>query len=308
VPRNRRHVDLVLEGGGIRGLALVGAFRAMCDRGICPVNVAGTSAGSIVGAMIAAGYTATELEELAVQTDFQQLIDPRRRWLPRHIRAAVNILVDWGVCAGDAFEAWIQEKLAAKGIRTFGDLSGGIRDRGSRSRLRVVVSDVTRGRMVVIPDDLPAYGVDPDRFSVATAVRMSASIPLFFRPCFLPAFADNPSSLVVDGGLLSNYPIGIFDSGDDAIRPTLGVRLRSSSPHIVAPRRLHGYLAAVISTMTCALDQRDIQRLDDVRSIYVPIDRVGVTSFHLTQAERRDVCDQGARAAGEFLDRWMLET
>ena len=59
--------------------------------------------------------------------------------------------------------------------------------------------------MVVLPEDLPDYGIDPDRFEIARAVRMSISIPYFFEPVIVK------KHVFVDGGILSNFPMWIFD-------------------------------------------------------------------------------------------------
>lgn len=58
-----RYVDLVFEGGGVKGIALVGAFSVLEERGYEPQNMAGASAGAIVAALIAAGYSSVELRK-----------------------------------------------------------------------------------------------------------------------------------------------------------------------------------------------------------------------------------------------------
>src|SRR5699024_5100597 len=72
-------------------------------------------------------------------------------------------------------EEWLEEKLALKGIETFAHIK--------ENDLKIVVSDISLGKLIVIPDDLNRiYGVAPEQFKVATAVRMSASFPYFFMP------------------------------------------------------------------------------------------------------------------------------
>ncbi|MDO7206006.1 patatin-like phospholipase family protein [Paraclostridium bifermentans] len=72
-----------------------------------------------------------------------------------------------------------------------------------------MLQSVTRKKLLVLPDDLVDYGLDPMEFEISKAVRMSVSIPLYFYPVELKY--DNKSCFVVDGGLLSNFPIWIFD-------------------------------------------------------------------------------------------------
>ncbi len=83
-----REIDVVMAGGGALGIAYVGALRALQDHGLWPVRVAGTSAGSLVGALVAAGYNATELEWLLASPDTHT---PRPDSLPRSITQPINL-------------------------------------------------------------------------------------------------------------------------------------------------------------------------------------------------------------------------
>jgi NTE family protein len=143
--------DLVMEGGGVKGTALIGALAVLEDRGYKYINVAGTSAGAIIASLVAAGYTAYELRDIMSTLDYRQFLDPTNSWLPPHTRMLVNLLRHWGIYRGEVFYRWISDLLAAKGVRTFGDLRRGIPDRRQVYKLRVVASDVTRGRMPVTP-------------------------------------------------------------------------------------------------------------------------------------------------------------
>src|SRR5437870_4811366 len=71
----RIRFDAVFEGGGVKGVALVGALSVLEARGYAPVNIAGTSAGAIVGALLAAGYRAAELKTIISELDFKKLED-----------------------------------------------------------------------------------------------------------------------------------------------------------------------------------------------------------------------------------------
>src|SRR5699024_9569781 len=136
-----------------------------------------------------------------------------------------------GLYQGNKFEAWLHEKLAKKSIHTFHDLRDGY--------LKVVVSDLTLGRLVVIPDDLHRiYGIDTSFFPVSKAVRMSAGVRYFFRPKKLPG-KTKEKSLIVDGGLLSNFPLWVFeDSNGKRELPILGVKL-SESIERIKPRKIN---------------------------------------------------------------------
>lgn len=68
-------MDLVCEGGGVRGIALVGALEVLEEAGYVTQNRAGTSAGAIVTTLHAAGYSATELRDIIGETSFTQFVD-----------------------------------------------------------------------------------------------------------------------------------------------------------------------------------------------------------------------------------------
>lgn len=72
---------------------------------------------------------------------------------------------------GEALESWIRKMLEQKGIRTFADLPQG--------KLLITASDISNGTILVLPDDIRRFGIDPAKLDVAKAVRMSCSIPYF---------------------------------------------------------------------------------------------------------------------------------
>jgi Patatin-like phospholipase len=114
--------DAVFEGGGVKGIGLVGAIAVTEELGYEFVNLAGTSAGAIVAALIAAGYNATELRDIMQHLDYSQFKD---QGLLDDIPVFGKILslgLEKGIYEGEYLEAWIRKKLAAKGKHTFKDL------------------------------------------------------------------------------------------------------------------------------------------------------------------------------------------
>ena len=315
VGRTRRVSDLVLEGGGVKGAGLAGALSVL-SRHYTFHRVAGTSAGAIVAALVAAGLE-DRLDELTVETDFAEFLDPGvcGRWLGV-LGSGIDMLVHEGLYRGQALHRWIEEQLAGAGVRTWGDLrlpgSNQQTDIRHRYRLVVIVSDVTRGRMLRLPWDYERLlGLDPDLMPVAAAVRASASIPFFFRPWHVPvdpALADGHRELVLtDGGMLSNYPIGLFD--DEPDHPTLGVKL-SGAPSL-ADQRWHdaddplSLARALIATMTGAHDQIYIdQPAVTSRTVFVETAGVRSTDFRLTPETKQQLFGNGVAAAETFLAGW----
>ena len=110
--------DLVLEGGGVKGIALVGAISVLMERGYTFERVAGTSAGSIVGALVAAGFTADELTSTVKAVDYSQFQDGRP-WDNVIVGKLVDLLEHDGVYDGDYLKSWLAEQLATKNMTTF---------------------------------------------------------------------------------------------------------------------------------------------------------------------------------------------
>ena len=228
---NDRKADLVFEGGGVKGIGLAGAYATIAERGFTPHGVAGTSAGAITAALVAAGYTADELADLVATMPYAEFKD--RAWEDRLplVGHGLSVLLDRGIYEGKAFHAWIAEKLAAKGITRFGQLvDPDAEDPAQRYRLRVIASDVTQRRMLVLPNDAHLLGLDPDELEIAYAVRMSMSIPFFFEPVLHTNPKTGEEHLIVDGGMLSNFPVWLFDcEGREPRWPTFGLMLVEGS-------------------------------------------------------------------------------
>ncbi|WP_396919178.1 patatin-like phospholipase family protein, partial [Mycolicibacterium sp.] len=224
--------DLVLSGGGVKGIGLVGAVGALLDAGYEVERVSGTSAGSLVGAVVAAAaqqgsLTSDQVREIALSVPYRKFRDSGPIESIPVLGTAWGLLRETGVYRGDFAHDWIRGELKNLGINTFGDLAIDddhlLADR--RYRLVVTVTDLTTGQLVRLPWDYRrVYGLDPDEQSVADAVRASMAIPFLFQPVTLKDAAGEASTLV-DGGVLSNFPIDSFDrpDGREPRWPTFGV-------------------------------------------------------------------------------------
>ncbi len=297
--------DAVFEGGGVKGIGLVGAVAEAERRGYRWVNLAGTSAGAIIAALLAAGYTGAELQQLILNLDYRRFLDPTL--LHRVAGPLVSLLGGNGLYEGRALEDWLRSLLAARGVRTFGDLvlAEFGHDPRYRFKLRVVASDLTRGRMLALPQDYALYGGRPEDLEVARAVRMSAALPFFYRPVPVPDRTCGGTSLVVDGGLLSNFPVWLFDSEGLPAWPTFGFKL--VEPRAGRPRQVRGpvsLLTALFATMMEAHDARYIQEADFARTIAIPTLGIGTVSFNLPRARAQALYESGRTAAARFLTTW----
>ncbi|MHB9024739.1 MAG: patatin-like phospholipase family protein [Armatimonadota bacterium] len=302
-----KKIDAVFEGGGVKGIGLAGAVAVTEAQGYQFENIAGTSAGAIVAALVAAGYSASELKELIEGLDYLKFQDKDAIDSIPHVGATLSVLLEKGLYEGKYFEGWMQEQLAQKGIHTFGDLviEEYKDDPRYRYRLQVIATDITNGQLLVLPRDISRYGMQPDSLGVAHAVRMSMSIPLFFEPVIVKD-AQGQSNFIVDGGVLSNYPVWLFDDGSsNPPWPTLGYKL--VDPEEGKPREITGiisFLKAMFFTMMEAHDALYIEESNFARTIPIPTMGVGTTEFDVTPEKRDRLYASGVAAAEEFFQNW----
>jgi len=293
--------DLVLEGGGMKGIGLGGAITALMRAGYGFPRVAGTSAGAIAGALLAAGIDARGLTDAMARLQYARVPD---RGLPKIpiLSEGISLLHSAGAYEGDYIHGFVRDELERLGVTTFGDLK--------RDALVVTATDITRGRLLRLPWDYESLGLDPAEQLVADAVRASISIPLFFEPVRL---ADRE---LVDGGVLSNFPIEMFDRPKPRW-PTFGVKVIPDQPDAntlffpglslprLPPVRL---LERVVTTAILGhdqtyLDQPCVRR----RAIQVDTSAVGVVEFGCGEDKRAALVANGEQAARQFLATWDWE-
>jgi NTE family protein len=289
-------IDGVFSGGGIKGLALIGAYQALEEKGYKFKRLAGTSAGAVIAAFIAAGYSSRELLKIMDDIEISELLDsnaiislPIIKWFRVYYRL--------GLYKGVALESWVEEKLKARGIYTFADLPP--------QSLRVIASDLSNGRLLVLPDDLEKYGIAKETFPVARAIRMSASLPYFFEPVKLRSLEG--ISFMVDGGVLSNFPMWLFDRENvKKVRPVIGVKLSHDlvgKPKKQIKNAIDMY-EALFTTMKDAHDSRYISRKLEKNIIFIPTEGVLTTEFGLTPEKRAELIQYGKSKAEAFLQKW----
>ena len=321
--------DLVLSGGGVKGIGLVGAVVALMEAGYAIQRVSGTSAGSVVGAILAAGtqgaeqLTPDEVKQLAMTVPYRKFLDPTPITGIPLLGPAWGVLGEEGIYKGDFAHDWIRSQLENLGVRTFGDLAVDddhlLPER--RYKLVVTVADVTTGQMVRLPWDYHRlYGLDPDEQQVADAVRASMSIPFFFQPVKLTSTSGLTSTLV-DGGLLSNFPIDSFARVDNKPPrwPTFGVTVLPNLPQGndklipgLAPLRWFGgsptLLEDLVTTMIVGHDQAYLnQPWVSARAIRVDSTDVGFLDFKISQKQMDALYRRGHQAAETFLSHWNWE-
>ncbi len=165
-----RHVKigLALGGGAARGFAHIGVIKALEAQGIVPDNVVGTSAGSVVGAMYAAGYNGFQLQKMALEMDEASISD----WaIPFFSKAP-------GVLKGEALQSYVNKTVRNQPIEKL------------KIPFGAVATDLKTGQPILFR-----------RGNTGMAVRASSSVPSVFQPVSIGG------RTYVDGGLVAPVPV-----------------------------------------------------------------------------------------------------
>jgi NTE family protein len=290
--------DAVFEGGGARGIAFIGAIQAMEEENVEWERLAGTSAGALIAALLASGYKSYEIRDRVSELDFSKLRG--KSYLNRIpiFGIFLELMINLGIYKNDYLESWVDSLLSEKGIMTFADLPDG--------KLKIIASDISNGQMLILPDDLDRYRMTPADIKVSTAVMMSASMPFFYRPVIWKSKNHN-KSYILDGGLLSNFPIWIFDT-DNPRFPTFGFHFVKDKVNIdaVIPTPIHLF-KNIFKTMLQAHDLRHMNEETIERTIQIPTGDINATDFELNEDEIDFLYKSGYTSTKEFLSKWDFE-
>lgn len=310
--------DLALEGGGVKGIGIVGAVSVLAEAGYRFPRVAGTSAGAIAATLIAsiskAGQSMGALRGYLNDLSFEKFMPKGKlHHFLDHFGKPGGALADaeilshrMGLYPGDYLEEWLTPILHNQlGVRTFADLKieqaqdpGMSLPEDRRYRLVVHTSDITRGELARLPWDYNYYGHDRDTQDVVASVRASMSIPFFFDPvtfAALPADVAIPKPgggviqrhydggpvIWVDGGMLRNFPIDAFARFDGAPPrwPTIGIKLSSLQTSFPAGRAARSAFDVAKGCLHTMMNEWDAYNVDFTTAARtIFVDNAGLTA------------------------------
>lgn len=177
VDRPPAKIALALGGGAARGFAHIGVIKALEAQGITADIVVGTSAGSVVGSLYAAGYNGFQIQELSMNMEEDQLIDGSGMY--RCIAETV-ISDKRGCIKGQALQDFINRNVKGRAIENLD------------KTFAAVATNLKNGQMMVFQTG-----------NTGMAVRASSSVPVFFEPVTI----NNQD--YVDGGLVAPVPVSV---------------------------------------------------------------------------------------------------
>ena len=322
--------NLVFEGGGVKGIAFVGAMKVLDKEEILQnINrVGGTSAGSINAVLFAAGFSNPETLNVLNKVDFNNFKDDS--W--GVIADMKRLKNEYGWYKGSFFREWIGDLLNKKTGSS--NITFKALEEHAGKELYVYASNLsTTFGEVYSPEHTP-------RMRVVDAVRRSMSIPLFFS-----AVKDDRKDIFVDGGVINNYPVKLFDREkylkDKSLiripkyyekenksltikspksspyiynKETLGFRLDSAKeigvfrdgqePQHNEIKHFLDYTMQLVKMVLAVQDSQHLHNDDWHRTIYIDTLGVGTTDFDLSSSRKKELVDSGEKAANNYLKWW----
>lgn len=321
--------NLVLEGGGIKGIAYLGALKELTQQGF-PLQklqrVAGTSIGAIVSLFIGLGYSIEEIEEIILEEDFQKFQDDSRGF----VRDTYRFIQEFGFYRGDYFKRWIEKVIYTKTKKkkiTFAEVNALKKHAGFKEMYFVATNLSTKQVEIFSHEHTP-------HFTIADAVRCSASVPFLYSVIRLKKskkgrfISHRTGDIYLDGGILNNYPIKIFDhskyiksdildGGKNGIcynPETLGIRVdeKWQIAHFVRNKvfnkkninELLSYCISLIEIIVSGQqDEAHKESSDVLRTIYIDSLNFKTLEFSIDRRQKQFLIESGREAAIKYLER-----
>jgi NTE family protein len=327
--QNYPYKNLVLEGGGVRGLAYAGALSALEEKGVLNQieKVAGSSAGSIAALMLCVGYSAKEIDSIMFELPVEEFNDGRYGVVGKYNR----VVNEYGIYKGEKFEKWLLQLVkqkTGKADLSFAELHQLVLKKNSYKELYCTGTNISKQQLEIF-----SFEQTPN-MPIALAVRISGGVPLYFEPVPLTntykkiTKKDSLSfvNYFVDGGMLCNYPISIFDTCQDGANAllcnavkfntqTLGIKMERPEQidslqknSIAIPsytiNKFSDYLSALSNLMMEALN-RKYPNLENEkgRTIYISQGNIHSRVRKVMPAEKQLLFDNGLKAARDFLSK-----
>ena len=302
--------NLVFEGAGIRGIAYAGVITELeqMDKLASVRKVGGTSAGAIVALTVSLGYSAKEIGEIVSETNFKKFNDGNYFFLGGINR--INKYFGW--YRGNRFENWLEKLIEQKTGNTditFEELHAkGYRD------LYITGTCLNKQQLVIF-----SYETYP-KMKVKDAVRISASIPLYFEAVFIDREGKvirHPKQkegldIMVDGGFTGNFPIRMFDSSNQVNTSTIGFRIdsddqikndRESNTIASMPvGNFKQYMAAFYNIIIENLNRPQLTKEDWQRTVSISDGKVGPRIRRLSAKEINILIENGRQAVRSYID------
>lgn len=314
--------NLVMEGGGIKGIAYGGALLELEKKGILQniTRVAGTSAGAIQACLLSVGYSPKEIIEIVNQTPIETFNDDGFV-----AKGTKRLIKEYGWFKGESFLKTMENVIfqrTGNANLTFEELHR-LAEATPFRDLYVTGTNLTEQSLVIFSHE--TY----PKMRIADAVRISMSIPLYYKSIWIDQegtvyeepIANKKCNLFVDGGLMLNYPIDIFDKpkymsneGEKEIfnEQTIGLRLEKCTQIDHELAKKEGAVVQTIHDISSYMDalgglmMRNVNapnKRDLERTIYINDNGLSARVRKVPDNEKHMMMMAGQQAVIEFFGR-----
>ena len=276
--RSKKKNILVISGGGLKGLAGLGAIKCLIDNDIIsfPEIFAGSSVGSVICFLINIGYGPRDIYNLLEQIDFTKLI--------KYVEPE-NLLFDpcFGLSSPEPILHVIYSFMKKKNIKkniTFKELY-------EKTQSKLIITGTCINDTSIKYFSIDTY---PD-MPILKAIRISISIPFIFRPYSFEG------KLWIDGGCMDNFPIDLFaDKLDDVI----GVYMDDYYEVLDDILEVQDYFYRVLK---CIFRGLNYNKIEQYKKYFVHIITMGNhgTNWGLTKSDKIIMYEQGYNSASEYI-------
>ncbi len=312
--------NLVFEGAGIRGLAYAGALEVLEEKNIISgiQNVGGTSAGAITALMISLGYTSAEVKKIISETDFGDFNEGEYFFFGGFHRVKNN----FGWYKTDKFELWLEKIIEDK----TGDKNTTFEEMQKHGFLNLYVTATCLNQQKILVFSNESY----PRMRIKDAVKISMSVPLYFEAVFIDSLGrihEKPEDytgldIVLDGGVIGNFPIDIFDK--DSLTPegkairipnsrTIGFRIDSyqqiendQKNQALTPveiNNMQDYLVAMYVLIIENLNRNQLEDFDWQRTISISDAGIGPKVKSLSKEQKADLIASGRQGVLDYFSK-----
>lgn len=188
----------IFQGGGMKGIAYIGAICALEENDFKCIRAAGTSIGAVFASLLMCGYSGKELAYISKQINFQNFL-----YMPT--KKISSFIQDKGLYHSSIIEYELDRLYSYKGYKTVNELIY------QEPILKVIATDITLKRELILPDDLDLYNIRANNFTIARMVTLSLLYPGVFKPLKLG------DSVIVDGGVINNFPTNVYQLKEDEL-------------------------------------------------------------------------------------------
>lgn len=244
---DRPKIGLVLSGGGARGLVHIGVLKALEENNIPIDLIVGTSIGSVIGGLYASGYSCDEITQILKSINWDDIYkdsaqrttlfpsqkDKRDRYLISVRFNGLNPYIPSSFSPGQKILSFLSEQFLKARYQVYNDFND------LKIPFRSVATDLVSGKQIIIKNG-----------NLAEAINASLAVPLLFSAI------EKDSMLLVDGGLVSNLPVGV--ALKEGVTHTIAVdataRLRPKED-VLVPWKLVDQATTIMSASATKLDR-----------------------------------------------------